>query len=64
MPGLLGPAAATALTLLLVWGFVGRNQALDEANRNRAINAPPRVATRNGATVITIDDETQERSGI
>lgn len=64
IPSLLGAAAATALALLLVWGFVGHNQAVVEANRSHAVKAPPRVATRNGATVITIDDETQQRSGL
>ena len=64
IPSLLGAAAATALALLLVWGFVGHNQAVVEANRSHAVKGPPRVATKNGATVITIDDETQQRSGI
>jgi hypothetical protein len=64
IPSLLGAAAATALALLLVWGFVGRNQAVVEANRSHAVKPPPRVATRDGATVITIDDETQQHSGI
>jgi hypothetical protein len=44
--------------------FVGRNRAVVEANRSHAVKAPPRVATKNGTTVITIDDETQQRSGL
>ena len=60
-----GVVFATALASLLVWGlFVGRNAAVVEANRSHAVKAPLRVATKNGATVITIDDETQQRSGI
>jgi hypothetical protein len=35
-----------------------------EANRGHTVKAPQRVVTKNGATVITIDDETQQRSGI
>ena len=64
-PRLIGAALAIALVSLLVWGlFVGRNQAVVEANRSHAVKAPQRVVTKNGATVITIDDETQQRSGI
>jgi hypothetical protein len=60
-----GAVVAIAVASLLVWGlFVGRNQAGVEANRSHAVKAPLRVATRNGATVITIEDETQQRSGI
>jgi hypothetical protein len=62
---LFGAVLATALASLLVWGFfVGRNQAVVEANRSHAVKAPQRVATKDGATVITIDDEIQQRSGI
>ena len=62
---LIGAALAIALVSLLVWGlFVGRNQAVVEANRSHTVKAPQRVVTKNGATVITIDDETQQRSGI
>src|SRR6516165_157732 len=61
---LLGAVLATTLASLLVWGFVGRNRAAVEASRSHAVKAPPRVANKNGATVITIDDETQQHSGI
>jgi hypothetical protein len=62
---LFGAVLATALASLLVWGlFVARNQAVVEANRGHAVKAPQRVATKNGATFITIDVETQQRSGI
>src|SRR6516164_11183360 len=64
-PRLIGAALAIALVSLLVWGlFVGRNQAVVEANRSHTVKAAQRVVTKNGATVITIDDETQQRSGI
>src|SRR6516225_8839428 len=62
---LFGAVLTIALASLLVWVlFVGRNQAVVEANRSHAVKAPPRVATKNGTTVITMDDETQQRSGI
>jgi multidrug efflux pump subunit AcrA (membrane-fusion protein) len=62
---LLGLVAIIALGLLLVWGFViGRNQAAVEGDRFRAVKAPLRVTADNGATVITIDEETQRHSGI
>jgi len=62
---LLGAVLVTTLASLLVWGmFVGRNWAVVEANRSHAVKAPPRVANKNGATVITIEEETQQHSGI
>ena len=62
---LFGAVLAIAIASLLVWGlFVGRNQAVVEASRSHAVKAPQRVATKNAATVITIDDEVQQRSGI
>jgi hypothetical protein len=62
---LFGAVLTIALASLLSWGlFVGRNQAVVEANRSHAVKAPQRVATKDGATVITIDDEIQQRSGI
>jgi hypothetical protein len=58
-------AACVAGLALLVRGFVAaRNEAAVETEREQPITAPLRVATKNGAPVITIDDETQERSGI
>jgi len=62
---LLGTIAVVALGSLLVWGFFGgRNQAAVEGDRDRVVKAPLRVTAKNGATVITIDDETQQHSGI
>jgi len=62
---LLGTAAVIILGALLVWGFfAGRYEAVVDAERNHAVKAPLRVAGKNGATVITIDEETQRRSGI
>jgi hypothetical protein len=62
---LLVAAACVAVLALLVRGVVaGRNETAVESEREQPVAAPLRVATKNGATVITIDDETQERSGI
>ena len=58
-------AACVALFALLVWGFfAGRNEAAVETEREQPTKAPLRVSTKNGEPVITIDDETQKRSGI
>ena len=64
-PRIAGRGACVAGVALLVRGFVAaRNDAAAETEREQPIAAPLRVATKNGAPVITIDDETQERSGI
>jgi hypothetical protein len=60
---LLGAVFTVALASLLAI-FLGRNPAVVEANRTHAVKAPPRVVTGDGVTVITIDDETQQHSGI
>jgi hypothetical protein len=62
---LLGAILVTTLGSLLVWALlVGRNQAFFEDNRGHAVKALPRVGNKNGTIIITIDDETQQRSGI
>jgi len=62
---LLVAAAVVAGIVLLGWGILtGRNEAAVEAQRERAIKVPIRVAAKNGDPVITLDAETQERSGI
>jgi hypothetical protein len=62
---LLAIAAVVACGALLGWGiFAGRNEAAVEAQRERAIKVPIRVSGKSGDPVITLDDETQERSGI
>ena len=62
---LLVAGAIIAVAALLIWGFLtGRNEAAVEAEREQPVQAPLRVTTKNGAPVITLDDETQERSGI
>jgi hypothetical protein len=62
---LLGTIAIAGLGSLLVWGFfAGRDHAAVEGDRDRVVKAPLRVSAKNGATVITIDDDTQEQSGI
>ena len=62
---LLGTVAIIALGSLLVWGFfAGRDHAAVEGDRDRVVKAPLRVTAKNGETVISVDDETQEHSGI
>lgn len=62
---LLVAAAVVAIAALLVWGFfTGRNEAAVEAEREEPAQAPLRVGIKNGEPVITVDAETQERSGI
>lgn len=66
---LLGAAVVAAIVIpaggLLVWGFVeGRDQAALEAEREQPVKEPLRVGKSDGQAVITVDAETQERSGI
>jgi hypothetical protein len=62
---LLVAAAAVGVGALVVWGFLtGRNEAAVEAEREEPAQAPLRVGVKNGQPVITVDGETQERSGI
>lgn len=49
----------------LVWAFLAsRKEAAQEAERERPVNAPSRVAVVNGATVITLDEASRRASGI
>ena len=58
-------AAVVAFGALLSWGFLaGRNEAAVEAQRERAVKVPIRVSGEAGEAVITIDADTQQRSGI
>jgi hypothetical protein len=58
-------AALLGLAALIVWGFVaGQGDAAREAERERPVKAPLRVSVQNGASVITLDAETLQRSGI
>jgi hypothetical protein len=62
---LLVAAAVVAFGALMGWGFLaGRNEAAIEAERERAIKVPIRVSSENGEPVITLDADTQQRSGI
>ncbi len=62
---LLFPAAVVVLGTLMGWGFLtGRKEAAIEAQRERATSVPVRVSSENGESVITLDTETQRRSGI
>lgn len=62
---LVAALVVVAIGGLLVWGFfAGRNEAAVETEREQAVEAPPRVAAKNGEPVITVDAATQQRSGI
>ena len=58
-------ATVVACVALLGWGFLAaRNEAAIEAQRERTIKVPIRVSGKNGDPLITLDAETQQRSGI
>jgi hypothetical protein len=62
---LLVAAAVVACGALMGWGILAkRDDMAVEAQRERAIKVPQRVSGKNGAPVITLDAETQQRSGI
>jgi hypothetical protein len=62
---LLAAAVLIAVAALLAWSFLtGRNEAAVEAEREEPAQAPLRVGSKDGKPVITVDGETQERSGI
>lgn len=62
---LLVAAAVVACGALLGWGLLAaHNDAAIEAQRERTIKVPIRVSGKNGDPVITLNAETQQRSGI
>jgi len=62
---LLFGAAVIGVAALLGWGFLlGRNEAAVEAERDQPVKAPLRVSNKDGTAIVTVDAETQERSGI
>lgn len=62
---LITAAVVAGIGGLVIWGFIeGRGEAAREAERERPVQAPLRVSTQDGAPVITLDAETQKRSGI
>jgi len=62
---LLVAAAVVALGALIGWGFLeARNEAASDAQRERAVKVPIRVSGETDERVITIDADTQQRSGI
>jgi hypothetical protein len=62
---LIAVAVVIGIGVLLIWGFVeGRVEATRKAERDAPLRAPQRVSSQNGSIVITIDGETQRRSGI
>jgi len=53
------------LAALVVWGFVeGRSEVEREAERERPVKEPLRISEKNGVQMITLDDHTQQSSGI
>ncbi len=53
------------LGALLIWAYLeGRKERAMEAERERPIKAPLRVATEGGESVITLHEEAQKKSGI
>jgi len=62
---LLVAAATFGVVALVILNFhTDRNEAAVDAQHDAVAQAPLRVDTKNGQPVITIDRETQERSGI
>jgi hypothetical protein len=62
---LLVAAAVIGFGALVGWGaLTGRNEAASEAERERAVKVPLRVSSEDGEPLITLDTETQQRSGI
>lgn len=56
---------AVVLIALVIWGFVaGRQEAATEAQRESPVQAPLRVSTQNGASVVTLDAATEQRNAI
>ncbi|KZC22662.1 hypothetical protein RHOFW104T7_17805 [Rhodanobacter thiooxydans] len=56
---------AIALVALVIWGFIaGRHEAATEAQRESPVKAPLRVSTQNGASVVTLDAQTEQRNAI
>jgi len=63
--GILAAIIIAILGALLAWGFAtGRKEAAEEAERDHVVKAPLRVATKDGETVVKVDEDTQDRSGI
>lgn len=61
----IGAVLVVGIATVVIWGFVaGRTEAARETERERPVTAPLRVSTENGESVITLDAETQKRSGI
>lgn len=62
---MLAAAVAVTVATVLVWGFfASHDEAANVADSERPIKAPLRVSAKNGEPVITLDPETQQRSGI
>jgi len=57
--------AAIVLAGGLIWGFLaGRTEQSVEATREAPVQAPSRVASKNGETILTFDAAAQRANGI
>src|SRR6516162_3416985 len=64
-PALIAGVIAVGIGGLVIGGYVeGRGEADREAEHERPIKEPLRIATKNGMPVVTLDNETQQNSGI
>jgi hypothetical protein len=62
---LLAVVIVIGLGALVVWGFLeGRSEVEREAERERPVKEPLRISMKNGVPVVTLDDHTQQNSGI
>jgi hypothetical protein len=64
-PALIAGVIAVGIGGLVIGGYVeGRGEAEREAERERPIKEPLRISTKNGMPVVTLDNDTQQNSGI
>lgn len=58
-------AVVATIAALIIWGFMaGRDEVAKEAERDRPIAAPLRIAELDGQPAVKLDAETRKRSGI
>ncbi len=62
---LLAAVLVAGIAGLAIWGFIaGRDEAASEAERERPVTAPSRVAEADGQPAVTLDAHTRTRNGI
>lgn len=62
--GSLAVMVFTAFGALLIWAHAGTGLAKEEGEKEQRVEAPSRVSTEGGQTVLTLSPEAQEKSGI